>query len=121
MRYEKLHDSWPPMKISRTARLLALALMTAMFFASCARLPTTVSTSGLTKSHFKKYGKKFPDTIYGKNKVKDVEVTSTKEVHKGLAAVEMFITLSDGSVQRIHATIERKPTGWRFVSWENAT
>lgn len=102
-------------------KLVVAAVMTAMVFASCARQPATKRSAALIKSHFKKYAKKYPDTIYGKTPVANVEISEQNEIHKNLVAVESFITLSDGKVERIYATIERGPFYWRFVSWENDT
>ena len=93
--------------------LAALALM-----ASCARVPSTKRSSRILLSHFKKYAKKYPDTVYGQHGVTEAEITEQNEIHKHLVAVKAFITLGDGSVQRVHATVEKGPLGWRFVSWE---
>lgn len=89
--------------------------------AGCARLPKPERSANLIKHHFKKYSKKYPNTVYGKSSVKNVEVLNQSEIHKKLVAVSAFITLSDDSVQRISATIQKGPTGWRFISWENDT
>lgn len=110
------------MNIKKNFFTLIIVFLTASFVCtSCARHPSTKQCAKLIKHHFHKYGKKYRDTIYGKNEVKDVDVTSEQEIHKRLVAVEAFITLSDGTVQRINATIQKSPVGWRFVSWENAT
>lgn len=96
-------------------------LLTLTMFAGCARQPKTKTSSKIIKSYFKKYGKKYPNTIYHKGAVTQVEVTSQQEIHKGMVAVESFITLKDGGVQRVYATLERGPFGWKFVSWEAET
>lgn len=89
---------------------------------SCARVPSPTRSSKLIQKHFKKYAKKYSDSVYGASGgVKEVEVLKQKEIHKNLVTVESFITLGDGQVQRIHATVQRGPFGWRFVSWENDT
>lgn len=105
--------------IVRTTAILLFLLIA--FTTSCARMPSTERSAKILRSSFKKYGKKYPDTVYGKSHVKEVEITSRTEVHKHLVSVEAFITLEDGTVQRIYATVERGPMGWRFISWENAT
>ena len=96
--------------------LMILAALT--ICASCARVPSNSRSASILKSHFKKYGKKYPATPYGQHKVTDVEVSSQSEIHKGMVAVEAFVTFDDGNLQRVYATLERGPVGWRFVSWE---
>jgi ABC-type oligopeptide transport system substrate-binding subunit len=100
---------------------VALLAIAALLGAGCARQPSAKKSSNIIKHSFKKYGKKYPNTVYGRNPVKEVEVTGQQEIHKGLVAVESFVTLSDGDVQRVHATLERGPLGWKFTSWENET
>lgn len=107
------------MKITRI--LITAMIAASLLIVSCARQPSYKRSSKIINHYFEKYGKKYPDTIYSKNAVTSVEITSQEEIHKHLIAVEAFITLKDGTVQRIHATIERGPIGWRFVSWENAS
>lgn len=106
-------------RIARTALIVVIALGLAA--SSCARLPTAKISSKIIKKHFKHYAKKYPDSVYGKAKVNEVEVTGIQEIHKNMVATEAFITLGGGQVQRIHATVERGPMGWRFLSWENAS
>ena len=103
-----------------TLRTIAAILIIAICFVSCARLPKPETSAKLIRKHFKKYSKKYPDTIYGKSKVTEVEITDQSEIHKSLVAVESFVTLDDGNVRRIYATLEKGPFGWwRFISWEN--
>lgn len=109
-----------PMKRTKSIAILLVAVL-ALSMASCARQPSNKRSAKLIQHHFKKYAKKYPETVYGKYHVKEVEVTGQQEIHKYLIAVEAFITLGDGSVQRVRATLERGPVGWRFISWENAT
>lgn len=96
-----------------------LLLIASLMLAGCARMPTAKRSAHLIKHHFKKYAKKYPATSYGKAGVKEVEITGQQEIHKHYVAVESFVTLGDGSVQRVDATLEKGPLGWRFVSWEN--
>jgi hypothetical protein len=103
-------------------RIPILALAVVMSFAlsfGCARQPSHSRSSKLIKSYFKKYGKKYPATAFGNNKIDTVEITKQEEVHKHLVSIEAFITFKDGSVQRINFTSEKGPLGWRFVSWED--
>jgi len=102
----------------RTTAIIALA---AFLACGCARMPKPDRSAKVIKKYFKKYGKQYPTTVYGKSKVKEVDVTGQEEIHKHLVAVESFLTLEDGQVQRIYATLEKRPWGWRFVSWELAS
>ncbi|MBN1283268.1 MAG: hypothetical protein JXA24_05810 [Proteobacteria bacterium] len=106
--------------MNRTLRISALIVLAAFFVAGCARTPEPKTSQKVIRSYFKKYGKKYPTTVYGKSKVRDVEVTGTDEIRKHLVAVDSFLTLADGQVQRIHATLQKGPFGWKFVSWELA-
>jgi hypothetical protein len=101
-------------------KTIAAILLIAICFVACARQPKPSTSAKLIRKHFKKYGKKYPDTIYGRSKVAEVEVTDQSEIHKSLVAVESFVTLEDGNVRRIYATLEKGPFGWwKFISWEN--
>jgi len=101
-------------------KIAAAILIIAICFVACARQPKPDTSARLIRKHFKKYGKEYPQTIYGRSKVSEVEVTDQSEIHKGLVAVESFVTLEDGTVRRIYATLEKGPFGWwKFMSWEN--
>jgi hypothetical protein len=101
-------------------RIVAVVAILAFCFVSCARMPKSETSAKLIRKHFKKYGKKFPQTVYGKSKVSEVEITGQSEIHKHFVAVESFVTLEGGEVRRIYATVEKGPFGWwKFVSWEN--
>jgi hypothetical protein len=106
-------------------RLLALVLgvvfSLSFFAAGCARQPSEKRSAKIISSYFEDYGKKYKDTVYGQSPVETVELTRKYEIRKHLVAVEAFLTMKDGNVRRIHATIEKGPMGWRFVSWENAS
>lgn len=101
-------------------RIVAIIAIFGLCFVSCARLPKPETSARLIRKHFKKYGKKFPQTVYGQSKVSEVEITDQSEIHKHLVAVESFVTLENATVRRIYATVEKGPFGWwKFVSWEN--
>ena len=107
--------------MKRTLQIAAIAVMAAFLAAGCARMPKPERSAKVIKSFFKKYGKKYPTTAYGEYGVKEIDITDQSEIHKHLVAVESFITLGDGQVQRIYATLEKGPLGWRFISWELAS
>ena len=107
--------------MKRTLRIAALLVVAvALLGAGCARQPDAKHSAKILKKYFIKYGKKYPQTAYA-SKVDTVEILGQQEIHKGLVAVESFLTLKDGTVQRVHATIKDTPLGWRFSSWENST
>lgn len=108
--------------MNRIIRVLVIAILCTSFIsASCARQPSHGRSTDIIKSYLKKYGRKYPDTVFGKQKIAQIEIVTQSEIHKNLVAIEAFLTFADGSVQRIHATIVKGPLGWRFVSWENAS
>lgn len=99
--------------------LLSFLLAFILAFApACAREPRARQSAKIIQKYFNKYGKKYRETAFASG-VKNIDVTNQDEIHKNLVAVQAFITMNDGSVQRINATVERGPIGWRFVSWEN--
>jgi hypothetical protein len=104
----------------RTLSLIALMLCSGMVLAGCARQPSTKRSASVIRSYFHSYGKKYSATVFGHNDVKEVQITDIQEIHKGMVAVQSFVTLKDGTVQRIYATLEKGPFGWKFLSWENA-
>ncbi len=106
--------------MKRTLKISALIILAAFLVVGCARTPQPKTSAKLIKKYFKKYGKKYPTTIYGQNRVKEVEITGQEEIHRHLVALNSFLTLQNGEVQRIHVTLEKGPFGWKFVSWELA-
>lgn len=100
--------------------LLALALLLPLA-AACARVPSDKRSAKLIRSYFEDYAKEYPTTVYGEYGVTEVDVVGQQELHKNYVAVDAFLALGNETVQRISATVERGPFGWRFVSWENAS
>lgn len=108
----------------KTSSKLLLLIIAAIFTFSpaCARQPKAKRSADVIQKYFNKYAKKYKETVFRTSGgVKEVEVINQEEIHKNLVAVQAFLTLKDSSVQRISATLERGPFGWRFVSWENDT
>ena len=106
----------------RHIKTFALAfLVLALLAGGCARVPTEKNSAKIIQKFFTKYGKKYPETAFGKGKVGQVDITSRQEIHKHLVAVDAFITTKDGNVQRVNTTLGKGPFGWKFISWENAT
>lgn len=106
--------------MKRPVKIVVLLLIAAFLVAGCARTPNPKTSQKVINKYFKKYGKKYPATVYGQNKVKQVEVTGIQEIHRHLVSADTFLTLGNGQVQRIHATLMKGPWGWKFVSWELA-
>jgi len=107
--------------MKKSLRILTVFIICLSILAlSCARQPSYDRSAKVIRKYFKKYGKKYPDTAFGKSKVSEVEILSQEEIHKHLVAVEAFVTFEDGSVRKVSATVEKGPLGWRFISWENA-
>lgn len=99
-------------------KIFAILIISSLIFSACARQPKYASAEKILLHYFQKYGKKYPDTIYGKFKAKKVEVTGIKEIHKNLIDAQAFLTLEGSELQRIDATMERKHIIWRVISWE---
>ncbi|MBI2083377.1 MAG: hypothetical protein HYT76_07375 [Deltaproteobacteria bacterium] len=84
------------------------------------RLPSPHTAERVVTKHFKKYGKKYKETDFGRYKVEKVEIDHIEEIQKNLASVEAFTYLAEGSsVYRVRVTLQRKALGWRYQSWEN--
>lgn len=90
-----------------------------ILFGCAHRLPKENSAGKIIERHFHKYGKKFKETDFGKYKVKDVQVIDISEIHKNMAAVTANVILNEGPTPRVRCVLEKKPLGWRFISWEN--
>jgi len=109
------------MKITMKMLVVLVICLSTFSAASCARQPSHVKSAKIIKSYFKKYGRRYPKTIYGKTHISNIDIISEGEIHKGLVSVEAFITMNDGTVRRIRMTIKKGSFGWRYVSWENAS
>jgi hypothetical protein len=101
--------------------LIILSLMLASFTTGCAqRLPKAETAQGSLKSYFKGYGGEFKASDFGQHKVDDVEVNNVQELQRGLAWVEAFVSLDNGTVvYKVGATLEKKTFRWKVISWEN--
>lgn len=100
----------------RTVALMAVCI----WLCACGgRLPTQSKTHAIIHKHFRQYGKKYPDSVFGGKKVLDVEVLKIEEIHKHLIAVQTFITIEGPEVFKVRMLIEKGPLGWRYLAWEN--
>lgn len=102
-------------------KTIALFIALAFTLCACGRLPSPSRSQDLIYGHFKKYAKKYKDTVYGQQGIKKVEIDAQREIRKHFAAVDAYVTLNDGTLKKIHASLQKKSLGWRFISWEDAT
>lgn len=99
---------------------LALALMTSVVLsAGCSRQPSVKRTTGIMQSYFKKYSRKYSESILGKYPVSNINILHIEEIHKHLVAVYAILELEEGMALQTRFTIQKKPFGWRAASWEN--
>lgn len=102
-------------------RFFLLTFSCLFILAACGgRLPSPKTSERVITKHFKKYGKKYKESDFGRYKVEKVEIDQIEEIQKNMASVEAFTYLSEGSsVYRVRVTLQRKALGWRYQSWEN--
>ena len=99
--------------------MLLLILFILPGLACAGRQPKADRTVKLLTSYFSKYGKKFPDSFYGRSKVVSVRMVDIQELHKGYLHALADITLEDKSHQLVRVALEKKlPVGWKVVAWE---
>lgn len=98
----------------------AVLMLTAAFLlVSCgARLPSPQTAHRVVEKHFKKYGKKYKESDFGRHRLEKVEISSIQETQKGMSSVEAFTFLEGGSVYQVRVTLQKKPFGWRPLAWE---
>lgn len=87
--------------------------------AHASRIPSKQRAESVILHYFHKYAKKYPTTSFGQYKVTKVEVENQQEIKKDKVAVEAYLTLGNGDLKKINATLERKNIAWKFISWEN--
>lgn len=102
--------------MKRTISFLIIAVMI-LGTTGCARMPKAKTAEAKIQKYFKKYGKKYPDTLYGKLPVKSVDVEDMEEIHHNLVSVDAFLMLGETEVNKVNVTLEKKVI-WKVVSWE---
>ncbi|MBI2067333.1 MAG: hypothetical protein HYT77_04910 [Deltaproteobacteria bacterium] len=106
------------MRLSARTALLLIPLL--FVVSGCGgRTPSPETSQRVIAKTFKKYGKKYNETDFGKYAIDRVEVAHTEELQSKLASVETFIYLNEGPVYRVRSTLVKKAFGWRHRSWEN--
>ena len=99
--------------------LVLLILVSFGITSACGRQPTPKRTADIMESFFKKYGKEYPESIFGQTQLQGVQILHIDEVHKNLVAVYAILELQNGMAMQTRFSIQKKPFGWRAVSWEN--
>ena len=98
---------------------IGLVLIPALPFLSCGeRLPSPRSAERIITRHFHSYGKKFKESDFGKHKLERVEVREIREMQKGMAEVESYLTLKEGPVYWVRVSLRKKTLGWKYLAWE---
>jgi len=87
------------------------------------RVPSPQTATDIMKDHFKKYGKKYPTSIFGTHTVSNIEIVNTEELQRKIATTQALLTFNDGNQMRIQMNFQHKPFGWKATGWEdlNAT
>ena len=106
--------------MKKTSYLLPFVVLAFLGVGCGARLPAVQTSQKIVAKHFKKYGKKYKETDFGRYKVEKVEISGSEEIEKNLASVEGYVYLSAGGpVYRVRFTLRKKTLGWRYIQWEN--
>jgi len=103
-------------------KLLPLFLALSLCLAACGgRVPSQAKTASIAQKFFKKYGKKYKESVFAANPVSSVEVQDVQELQKDIATSFLLVKLADGSEVPVVMTLIRKPPlGWRTSGWEMA-
>ncbi|MBI4211249.1 MAG: hypothetical protein HY540_01290 [Deltaproteobacteria bacterium] len=105
--------------VQKTSRLTLILCCFLMASACAGRMPTQKRSERAIHHFFQRYAKKYPTTSFGMHGIKGVEIIDQQEIRKHLIAVQAYITLKNGDLRKISATLEKKSLGWKFISWEN--
>lgn len=100
--------------------MVAALVLAASSVTSCAgRQPSVKKAERLTSSYFKRYGRKYKETVFGQHPVASVDLHHMEEFHKNYVHADAVVTLQDALRSRVRVAIEKKlPGGWRIVAWE---
>ena len=103
-------------------KLLPILLLLSLSLVACGgRVPSQPKTASIAQKFFKKYGKKYKESIFASNPVSSVEVKDVQELQKDIATSFLLVKLADGSEVPVVMTLIRKPPlGWRTNGWEMA-
>lgn len=105
--------------MKKTLLTFSIILLIASFAACGARIPSPKSAHSLTKSHFKSYGRKYKDTIFGKSKIREIDINRIEDQSRHIASIEAFLSFENGQLARVLVTAKKRPPfGWSVSSWE---
>ena len=95
--------------------------MLALTSSACSsRIPKPKTAQHAILKYFKKYGKTYKDTDFGKYSVDEVEISKLTELQNGVAQAITFISLGDGEiVYKASVTLTHQTIRWRVTAWEN--
>lgn len=100
-------------------RFLILYVVTLVLVSCGGRLPSPQRAHKVMTKSFHKYAKQYKTSDFGQHPIEKVEISDIREIQKNLAEVEGLIHLSGGPTYPVRVTFQKKPFGWRQVSWEN--
>ena len=100
---------------------MVLALVLAFSTSACSsRLPKAKTAEHAISKYFKKYGKEYKETDFGKYAIDEVEVNKLTEMQRGMAQAISFISLGDGEiVYKVSVTLTHQTIRWKVTAWEN--
>ncbi len=105
--------------MSKSRLLVGLCLIVFCVTACSSRVPSAKTAQHSALSYYKRYGHKFPSTVYGSKNVANVTINAIEEVSYRFALVDTIVDFVDGHKARTLIKMERKvPTGWQVASWE---
>ncbi len=95
-------------------------LLPLLLFPSCGgRLPSPNTSQSIISHYLKNYGKKYPTSILGTQKIEKVQVLEIEEVQKNLATLKAIVFLTQSTLKVQVNVIYKAPLGWRAQGWEN--
>lgn len=100
-------------------RTLPIAFALCLILACGGRLPSATTAHKAIVKQFHKYGKKYKTSDFGKYPVEKVEIYEVREIRKNRAEVYATVLLTGGPTYPVRVTLQKKPSGWKSVAWEN--
>lgn len=100
-------------------KLLALFVASLLLVSCGGRVPSPQTSHNVLQKHFKKYGKKYKESDFGRQAVERVEIEEIRELQRNMAEVAANVHLAGGFAYRVRVTLQKKTFGWRALAWEN--
>lgn len=97
-------------------------VMTFIFNSSAmaARLPKPKTAQNSISRYFKKYGKKYDETVFAGKNFDTVSINAIEEVSYHVVYVDTILTFRDGKIMRAIVKLQKRfPVGWKVKSWES--